>query len=501
MPRSSGTMVLVAGNPVISGSAISSVVQNNTMNDVANEITNSIPRDGSAPPTANFPLGNFKITGSGAATLATDLPQYQQIQSGATNYLTSVSGTNTIIATLITPTLTSYVTGQNYTFIATTTNTGAVTLNINALGAKTVQKNGIALVAGDITTGLVYGAIYDGTNLQLTSGGTQPVGAPGFKNKIIGGDFSTNPWQRGTNFPAVANGAYTADRLFYEKGGTAVHTASKSADAPSAAQAGLYSGFSHSLLVTTAQTTLAAAEYNILSQRIEGLNSAPLGFGQAVVRTVTKSFWVKMAKTGVHCVSFTNALNRSYVAEYTIIAANTWEFKSITIPVDTSGTWNYDNTVGLSVRFALAAGTNYQTTPNTWQAGNFIATANQVNELDTVGNTFKLDLLQLEPGSTASPFDVKDADDVLRQCYRYTRPAKANARFTATAAAQSISTTIAYDTMRAAPTATINIAGSIFNSSATVYGLTATGARLDITSTSSGDAYLLDREYLLSAEL
>lgn len=74
-------MILPAGNPVVTGTTISSTVQNNTMTDVANEITNSIPRDGSAPPTANIPLGGYRLTGSGAAIAATDVPQLQQVAS------------------------------------------------------------------------------------------------------------------------------------------------------------------------------------------------------------------------------------------------------------------------------------------------------------------------------------------------------------------------------------------------------------------------------------
>jgi hypothetical protein len=170
MPRNSGTYTLPAGNPVVSGTAISSTVQNNTMNDIGNEITNSIPRDGSAPPTNNIPMGNFKITGIGAGTLAADVPQLQQIQSGLSSYLTAVSGTNAIIGTLSSPALSAYVAGNVFVFTSTGTNTGAATININAIGAKTINKDGAALVAGDIVSGRSYEIIYDGTNFNLISG-------------------------------------------------------------------------------------------------------------------------------------------------------------------------------------------------------------------------------------------------------------------------------------------------------------------------------------------
>jgi hypothetical protein len=170
MPRTSGTMTLPAGNPVVSGTVISTSWANGTMNDIANELTNSIPRDGTAPPTANIPMGNFKLTGIGAATLGTDVPQYQQLQTGGANYLTAVAGTNTITASLTSPALAAYAAGNTFRFVAAGANTGAVTLNINGLGAKTIQKNGQALITGDILSGTAHEVVYDGTNFQLIEG-------------------------------------------------------------------------------------------------------------------------------------------------------------------------------------------------------------------------------------------------------------------------------------------------------------------------------------------
>ena len=212
MPRASGTYSLPAGNPVVSGTVISSTVQNNTMNDIANELTNSIPRDGSAPPSGNIPMGNFKITGIGAATLATDVAQYQQIQSGTTNYLTAVSGTNTIVATLATPTLASYVTGQHYTFTAIGTNTGATTININALSAKNVQKNAAALVAGDITAGQTYELIYDGTNMQLFGSTTTGVTSTQLQNQTYTSFTTGGTSAAFTLTPSPALTAYVAGK-------------------------------------------------------------------------------------------------------------------------------------------------------------------------------------------------------------------------------------------------------------------------------------------------
>ena len=325
----------------------------------------------------------------------------------------------------------------------------------------------------------------------------------GFKNKIIGGDFTLNPWQRGTSLPSLGVAAYLADRWQYNKTGTAVVSASKSTDAPTITQADIFSQHSLSLAVTTTLASVASADFHIVGQKIEGFNCANFAFGQAGTRFITKSFWVKGSKVGIHCLSFRNsALNRSYIKEYTINTANTWEFKSVTIPVDTAGVWLYDNGIGLNVQFALAAGTTYQTVANTWMSGNFLSTANQVNELDTIGNTFKIALIQLEANSKVTPYEVRDIGSVTLQCYRYTRPAKANARFFATAAGQGASSTIAYDTMRDVATVSTASAGLAINAtSATITTITDNGARFNIVSAAAGDCYVLDRELLFVSEL
>ena len=102
----------------------------------------------------------------------------------------------------------------------------------------------------------------------------------GFKNKIIGGDFSLNPWQRGTSFSAVANGAYTADRFYYIKAGSGVNLISKDTDVPSSTNA--YTQHSFGVNVTTADLSIAASDLYAIGQKIEGYNVSSLGLGRLV---------------------------------------------------------------------------------------------------------------------------------------------------------------------------------------------------------------------------
>jgi len=241
-----------------------------------------------------------------------------------------------------------------------------------------------------------------------------------FKNKIIGGDFTTNPWQRGTSFAAASG--YTADRWFFNYLSNAVATIAKTADAPTAAQAGIFTQHCLHVDITTADTSIAPTEFCAIQQSVEGYNVACFGFGQSGTRYVTLSFWVKSTKTGTFCVALTNGVStRAYIAEYTVNSSNTWEKKTLTIPVDTSGTWAYDATVGLVVYFTLAAGSSQQTTGGSWQtiSGTIIATSNQVNALDSTSNDFKLALVQLEAGSVATPFETRAVGQELALCEWY----------------------------------------------------------------------------------
>lgn len=162
-----GTYVLPAGNPVVTGTTISSTWANNTLNDLGTAITQSIAYDGQTTPVTNLPMGNFAHTGVADAVARTMYASAGQVQDSAFTFLTSPSGTNTITATASLG-MSAYVTGQRFFFVASGTNTGATTLNINAIGAKNITKNGTtALSAGDIQIGAVAQVVYDGTEFQL----------------------------------------------------------------------------------------------------------------------------------------------------------------------------------------------------------------------------------------------------------------------------------------------------------------------------------------------
>jgi hypothetical protein len=176
----SGTFLInTAGQPVVSGTVISSTAFNSLTADLATGLSTCITKDGQTTPTANIPMGSNKITGLAVGTDATDAATLSQVQSTTAKLITSISGTDTITGAL-SPSLAAYAAGQMFYFVAAGANTGAVTLNINSLGAKAVTRDGsTALIAGDIASGEMVVVVYDGTRFQMLSpntfNGTLPV--------------------------------------------------------------------------------------------------------------------------------------------------------------------------------------------------------------------------------------------------------------------------------------------------------------------------------------
>jgi hypothetical protein len=183
---------------------------------------------------------------------------------------------------------------------------------------------------------------------------------------------------------------------------------------------------------------------------------------------VTLSFWVKSPKTGVHSIALKNsAQDRSYVAEYTISSADTWERQSISIAGDTSGTWLKTNGVGLQVVIALMAGTDFTKAAGSWGTGNNYASDNQVNCVDNTSNNFYFTGVQLEIGSSDTPFEFEPYQTTLQNCQRYyTKRASANALLygsSVTGTGVNYSHWQFHVPMRAAPTMTGHGGGSSGN--------------------------------------
>ena len=236
------------------------------------------------------------------------------------------------------------------------------------------------------------------------------------KNFIINGNFDI--WQRGTSVAQTADESsnYQADRFKFGYNSTARSTYARSTDVPTYAESGLESNYSVHIDVTTADTSLTAGVYYTLETSLEGYN-----FAQLKENNATLSFWVKATKTGTYCIAFRNTGNaRSYVTEYTVNASDTWEKKIINVAFNEStGTWNTTNGLGVGIIWTVASGTTFHTTADAWQTGNYIATSNQVNGVDSTANNFRLAQIQLEQGTVATDFEKRHFNDEFALCQRY----------------------------------------------------------------------------------
>jgi hypothetical protein len=181
-------------------------------------------------------------------------------------------------------------------------------------------------------------------------------------------------------------------------------------------------GFINSLLMTTtsADASLGATQLCWVGQKIEGLNVADLGWGTASAATVTLSFWVRSSLTGTFGGSLANAaFNRSYPFTYTINSANTFEYKTITIAGDTTGTWPTDLNSSFQLLFGLGVGSTYSGTAGAWAGTGYISATGATSVIGTNGATFYITGVQLERGSTASSFEYRSFGTELALCQRY----------------------------------------------------------------------------------
>jgi hypothetical protein len=187
-------------------------------------------------------------------------------------------------------------------------------------------------------------------------------------------------------------------------------------------------GFSNHLyvLISTAQTSLGASDYLAVGGSIEGYRIARLAWGTVNVQPLTLAFWTAHHRTGTYTGSVRNsALNRSCAFSYTQNAADIWEYKTVTIPGDTAGTWLITNGVGISLYFSMACGTTF-TAPaiGVWYATNYLAGPGQVNGIAATSDFFRITGIILLPGTAAptaanSPNVMRPYDQELRLCKRY----------------------------------------------------------------------------------
>ena len=247
----------------------------------------------------------------------------------------------------------------------------------------------------------------------------------GFRNKIINGDFRIN--QRYTGYPiaegAVDTNVFVADRWFIRHNHPSTTTIQliSAVDSTGLTSNLLPAGFATGLQINiTAGASTGTNDYYVLRQVIEGNFAKDLNFGTSFARNINVSFWVRSSSASIYNLAIQNRdLNRTYVLPFQINAANTWEFKTLTVPGSPTGTWRYDELAGLVLTITLGAGNSNTTDAATWMSNANVATTTISNTLLGSVNTFMITGIQLEAGSVATPFEERGYLTELSLCQRY----------------------------------------------------------------------------------
>jgi hypothetical protein len=342
---------------------------------------------GNTPTTQSFISGTDYFNGNGsttAFTLSRTVASVNDIQAVVNNVVQVPNDAYTISGTTITFT-SAPSSGTNNVYVRyLSTTTQAITPSQNTVSWSTLDSN----VQGDL-------------------------GISG-KNRIINGNMVID--QRNAGASVNTSNAYPVDRFQYQNDSDATVTLQQSSTAPA--------GFSNSLQVTvsTADASVGAAQYSMITQRIEGYNIADFNWGSANAKTVTLSFWVQSSVTGTYGgVLNNNGSARSYPFTYAINAANTWEYKTITIVGDQSGTWNTTNSSGIQLRWTFGCGSTYAGTAGSWSTNTYFGATGTTNLISTLNATWYITGVQLEVGTQATTFTTAGGSygAELALCQRY----------------------------------------------------------------------------------
>ena len=210
----------------------------------------------------------------------------------------------------------------------------------------------------DGSVGITTPSLTDTGTLSVTGASTLTGGASlagvnaspyTMKNRIINGAMVIDQRNAGASITPTTD-TYLVDRWKCNVSASSKYSAQQNAGSVTPP-----AGFTNYFGVTSLSAyTVGAGETYGIFQSIEGYNTADLNWGTANAKTVTLSFWVYSSVAGTHAGSLRNGnADRSYPFTYTISTANTWQYQTVTVPGDTTGTWYTNSSGGTMLTFSL----------------------------------------------------------------------------------------------------------------------------------------------------
>jgi hypothetical protein len=343
---------------------------------------------GSTPTSQNFISGTDYFNGTGSATaftLTRAVSSVNDIQATVNNVVQVPNDAYTISGTTITFTSAPSAGTSNVYVRYLSTTTQSITPSQGTVGWA-----------------------------QLNSDTQQDLGIS-FKNRIINGAMVIDQRNAGASVTPTSDGQYTLDRWTTRLSQSSKFSVQQIAGGPV--------GFTNYLAVTSLSSySVGASDYFQVGQYIEGYNVADLGWGTANAKTVTLSFWAYSSLTGTFGGTFFgySTGTPSYPFSYTINAANTWEYKTVTVTGPTSGTFSTTNNGSIVVLFSIGVGTSLQGTANTWNYSTlYRSPTGATSVVGTNGATWYVTGVMLEVGTQATTFDYRSYGTELQLCQRY----------------------------------------------------------------------------------
>ena len=239
------------------------------------------------------------------------------------------------------------------------------------------------------------------------------------RNVLING--AMNVAQRGTSFTSVGASStqYTLDRFMWQTGNSAGRlTATQDSSAPE--------GFANSLkfACTTADTSIAAGEYGIIQQPIEGQNLQHFAKGTSNAKPYAVSFYVKGNASATYvCELWDNDTSGNRQISKTFNVTTDWTRVELSFPADTTGALDDDNNSSFLFNIWLHGGSTYTGGTLNSSAWASLTSANRAAGIssffDSTDRTFFLTGVQLEVGQNPTEFEHQKFSQTLQQCQRY----------------------------------------------------------------------------------